>query len=70
MGADVHAADDAALRWTSLNGNLDMVEFLLKNGADVHAEDDFALRYTSRYGHLDVIELLLRMVLMFMLKMI
>ena len=32
--ADVHAADDAALREASMNGHKDIVELLLKNGAN------------------------------------
>ena len=58
MGADVHAYNDFALRWASVRGHLDIVEFLLKNGADVHVLDDEALRLASKNDHLNVVELL------------
>ena len=58
-GADVHAYNDYALRWASLNGHLAVVEVLVKV-ADIHADDDYALRFASFYGHLSVVEFLVK----------
>ena len=59
MGANVHAEDDNALLFASLNGHYGVVKLLLDNGADVHAVNDFALRWASVNGHYDVVALLL-----------
>ena len=59
-GADVHADNDRALRWTSSSGHLSVVEFLVKAGADVHASNDAALRFASSSGHLPVVEFLVK----------
>ena len=57
-GADVHAKDDRALRWSAECGHLEVVRFLLENGADIHAQDDLALCWSALYGHLDVVKYL------------
>jgi len=59
-GADVHARDDAALRWASEKGHKDVVEVLLRAGADVR--DDEPLRWVALNGHKEVVELLLNKV--------
>ncbi|KAJ3283620.1 hypothetical protein HK104_010291 [Borealophlyctis nickersoniae] len=56
FGADVHAGDDAALRWASTWGHFALVELLLECGADVHARNDESLTWG---GHPDMVELLL-----------
>jgi ankyrin repeat protein len=58
-GADVHAYDDHALRWSSENGHVDVVKVLLDAGANVHANNDLALRWASYSGHVDVVKVLL-----------
>jgi len=58
-GANVHAGDDAALRWAALNGHAEMVSRLLAAGANVHADHDDALRWSAYYGHAEMVNLLL-----------
>jgi len=58
-GADVHARDDDALRYASLNGHTDIVKLLIDNGADIHACNDDALILASYYGHTEVVKLLM-----------
>ena len=45
--ANVHAADDYALRDASFKGRREVVELLLKHGANVHADNDSVLRRAS-----------------------
>ena len=59
-GANVHADDDAALRWSSENGRAEVVRLLLQAGANVHTLDDAALRSASENGHAEVVRLLLK----------
>src|SRR3972149_3929431 len=58
-GADVGACDNAALRYASYNGHLEVVRLLVEKGADVGADDNYALCYASEYGHLEVVRLLI-----------
>ncbi|MEK0337324.1 MAG: ankyrin repeat domain-containing protein [Nitrosopumilus sp.] len=58
-GANIHLADNDALRWASENGHYDLVKLLLDSGADVHAQNDYALRWASHHGHYDVVKLLI-----------
>lgn len=58
-GANVHAEEDHALRYSAEYGRLEMVRLLLEKGADIHARDDEALRYSAMNGHLEVVRLLL-----------
>jgi hypothetical protein len=58
-GADIHACDDSALRWSAQYGHLEVVRLLLERGADIHADDDLALRWSAHNGHLEVVRLLL-----------
>jgi len=37
QGADIHAYDDLASRWSFENGYYDVVELLLENGADIES---------------------------------
>ena len=57
-GADIHANNNFALKWSAENGHLDIVKYLVEKGANVHANNDFALKYSARYGHLDVVKFL------------
>jgi ankyrin repeat protein len=59
-GAHVHADNDLALRWASLNGYLEVVKTLLEAGANVHAKDDSALGRAVENGHLGVVKTLLK----------
>ena len=58
-GADVHADDDYALRWSTHHGDTEVVKVLLAAGADVHARDDHALRWASLHGRASIVRLLL-----------
>ena len=58
-GANVHVADDSALRWASSRGHTELVKLLLNRGADVHAKDDYAFRWACKGGHIDAVKLLL-----------
>ena len=51
--------DDAALKWASSKGHIEIVKFLLKVGVNVHSNHNFALRYASFYGHIEIVKLLL-----------
>ena len=46
----------------SMDGNLEMVQYLVQKGADIHAKDDqgwLPLFEAARFGHVDVAEFLL-----------
>jgi len=58
-GANVHANDDCALRWTSEKGHTEIAKILLERGADVHADYDRALRRASEKGHTGIAKILL-----------
>ena len=58
-GADVHARDDYAIRYSAKNGHIEVVKYLIDNGADIHACNDFALRYSAANGHLEVVKYLI-----------
>jgi hypothetical protein len=58
-GANVHAADNAALRWSCMRGRLKVVQLLLAHGACVGAKDDDAFRKCAAYGRIDIAKLLL-----------
>jgi ankyrin repeat protein len=57
-GADVHAWDDVALRWSAGNGHTVIVSMLLARGADVHAKNDEALRMAESNGHVETAKLI------------
>jgi len=57
-GADVHADDNAALKWASKNGHLKVVKFLISKGVDVHVDGNCALRWASLHGHLEIVKFL------------
>jgi len=58
-GADIHAYDDYALKWSARNGHLDVVKYLLEKGANIHADNDSVLIDSAYYGRLDVVKYLL-----------
>jgi ankyrin repeat protein len=64
-GADVNATDRAgrsALIFAVIDGNLDMVEFLLSQGAQINIEDEdnkSPLDYARQYQHEDIEQFLI-----------
>lgn len=58
-GADLHAFDDYALRWSARNNMPQVVGRLLAAGADVHARQDSALWIAAQHGHRHVVDRLL-----------
>jgi hypothetical protein len=49
---------DTALRWSSYDGYLEVVKYLVENGADIHANNGYALKYASQHGYLEVVKFL------------
>jgi ankyrin repeat protein len=58
-GADIHAWEDAALRYAAINKHLKIVKYLVKQGADVRADDDDALLSAADDGHLEMVKYLI-----------
>jgi ankyrin repeat protein len=61
-GADVHAYNDAALRYSAVNGHLDVVKYLVKNGANINIDvKDVALVLVEvvMEGHFDILKYLI-----------
>jgi|CZKX01.1.fsa_nt_gi hypothetical protein len=57
--ANVHAADDAALRAAASNGHTETVQVLLASCAGAHANDDYALRWAAKGGYTETVRTLL-----------
>jgi len=58
-GADVHADDDYALKWSARNGRFAIVKLLLVNGADMDTVNmNIALQLTKKNNHIAVVKLL------------
>ena len=61
-GVDIHTWNDAALRWASMGGHVEVVKILMEAGADIHGSDyigyDAALRLASQNKHVEVVKLL------------
>ncbi|MHA1353556.1 MAG: ankyrin repeat domain-containing protein, partial [Candidatus Heimdallarchaeota archaeon] len=58
QGADIHAKDDYALRWSAAYGHIDVVKYLVEHGADIHAEDDHAIQLSAENGNLKIVKYL------------
>ncbi len=48
-----------AMRWASINGHIQIVNFLIENGADVHALNDIAIKSAIENHHINIAKLLL-----------
>ena len=66
---DIVGNNDYSLRFSSLHGYLDVVEYLIEHGADVNATGDKAnidslgddaLTHASECGHLDIVKYLIK----------
>ena len=49
-GANIHAGNDCALKWSAIEGHLNVVQFLVEKGADIHADNDYALKCSAKEG--------------------
>ena len=58
-GADIHAQDNYALRWSARNDNFDIVKYLVENGADIHADNDYALWWSVCSNYLEIVKYLI-----------
>ena len=58
QGADIHAEDDLALRWSVTNGHLKVVKYLVSQGINIHVWDDYAFRGSASNGHLETVKYL------------
>lgn len=57
-GTNIHAHNNAALRWSAFYGNLKMVKMLLNRGANIHINDTECLIGAVYRGHLNVVKYL------------
>ena len=57
--ADIHANNDAALRYAAQYGHLEVIKLLLADGANIQAYNNWALRHAVYNGHLETVRLLL-----------
>ncbi len=57
-GANIHADDDYALRYSARYGHFQVVKYLVENGANIHANDDLALHWSAECGHIEVVKFL------------
>lgn len=57
--ADIHADDDAALHYAAVNGQADIVRYLVEQGADIHADDDAVLCSAAASRHYDICHVLI-----------
>lgn len=57
---DIRKSGGDALISASLNGNLDVVKFLLDKGVDIHTQNDEALLSACYDGNLETVKLLLK----------
>lgn len=69
-GANIHARSDYALKWSSYNGHIEIVKFLIEKGTNIHPDNDYALRLSSYNGHFEVVKYLIKKVLIFTLGII
>ncbi len=57
-GADIHACDDYALRWSAREGHIEVVKYLVEHGVNIHVYNDDALRFSAHFGHIEVVKYL------------
>ena len=58
-GADIHIYNDRAFKISIINGNIEIVKFLIGKGFDIHMCDDYALIWSSFYGHTELVKFLI-----------
>ena len=58
LGANIHRANDMAVRMASLYNHLDIVKYLVGKGADITATNNFSVRVASRQGYLEIVKYL------------
>lgn len=57
-GADSHADNEYALRYSARHGYLEIVKYFVSLGSDIHAENEAALRESAARGHLEIVKYL------------
>lgn len=57
-GADPRFLNDGAVCLAALNGNLEIVEYLVSLGCDVMCHDGLALKWASEHKHFKVLKFL------------
>jgi len=55
---DMSAFDNISLKYSSKNGLIEIVKYLIKNGADIHTENDFSIILASENGHFEIVKYL------------
>lgn len=53
-GMNIHAENEYMLRAASLNGNFNVVKYLVKQGADISSNDNAAIREAHRSGYKEI----------------
>jgi len=56
---NIHATSEYALRVSSQNGSLEIVQQLVQLGADITIENYFPLRTATQYGHIETVKFLI-----------
>lgn len=59
-GANIHADNDRALRWSCANGHIKVVSELIKRGANIHAYFNNSLVCSSKNGNTEIVTELLK----------
>ena len=55
----IDTIDDETIVINAKNGNLEIVDLLIKKGLDIHINNNDALRKSAANGHLQIVKLLL-----------
>src|SRR5271169_2986019 len=59
LGADIHARDDYAFRFSCFYGHIELAKWLHSLGANIHAGNDSAFRFSCYNGHIELAKWLL-----------
>jgi predicted metal-binding protein len=59
QGADIHANNDSALRYSIEAGRLHTVKYLVEQGANIYANNDYALKHSADNKYLEIVEYLI-----------
>lgn len=59
-GANIHAEDDHALRWSLRHKYLDTATYLINCGANIHLDNEYPLLESVENGYDDIVKLLIK----------